>query len=150
MMAKGVDLASGYRHPEQAPATFDVDGILLPRPFKVVRHGPIRLFCRDLDAMARFYCDVLGFLVTEDVTWDGHRCVFLRCNTEHHSLALYPMALRAALGWPGASTVLSFGMQVANYRQLRSAVAFLKERRCRFVEVPAELTPGHGLPGLRA
>jgi catechol 2,3-dioxygenase-like lactoylglutathione lyase family enzyme len=142
MMAKGVDLASGHRHPERAPATFDVDGILLPRPFKVVRHGPIRLFCRDLDAMARFYCDVLGFLVTDDFTWEGHRCVFLRCNTEHHSLALYPMALRAALGWPEASTVLSFGMQVANYRQLRSAVAFLEERGCRLVEIPGELTPG--------
>jgi hypothetical protein len=33
-------------------------------------------------------------------------------------------------------------MQVANYRQLRAAVAFLKDRGCRFVEVPAELTPG--------
>jgi len=142
MKAKGVDLGSGYRHPEKAPATYDVDGILLPRPFKIVRHGPIRLFCRDLDAMVRFYSEVLGFVITEDATWNGHRCVFLRCNTEHHSLALYPMALRAALGWPGQSTVLSFGMQVANYRQLRAAVAFLKERGCRFVEVPAELAPG--------
>jgi catechol 2,3-dioxygenase-like lactoylglutathione lyase family enzyme len=142
MMAKGVDIASGFRHPEQAPATYDVDGILLPRPFKVVRHGPIRLFCRNLEGMVRFYTDVLGFAITEDTVWNGHRCVFLRCNTEHHSLALYPMALRDALQWPGSSTVLSFGMQVANYRQLRAAVVFLKERGCRLVEVPAELTPG--------
>jgi catechol 2,3-dioxygenase-like lactoylglutathione lyase family enzyme len=142
MMAKGVDIASGFRHPEQAPATYDVDGILLPRPFKVVRHGPIRLFCRDLDGMVRFYAETLGFVITEDTAWNGHRCVFLRCNTEHHSLALYPMALRDALEWPGSSTVLSFGMQVANYRQLRAAVAFLKERGCRVVDVPAELTPG--------
>lgn len=142
LMGKGVDLASGFRHPEKTPATYDVDGILLPRPFKIVRHGPVRLFCRDLEAMVRFYADVLGFIVTEDATWNGHRCVFLRCNTEHHSLALYPMSLRAALGWPGQTTVLSFGMQVANYRQLRATVAFLREGGCRFVDVPAELTPG--------
>src|SRR3989441_11004473 len=91
---QGVDFNSGFRHPEKMPAKYDVDGILLPRPFKVVRHGPIRLFCRDLKKMEDFYTGVMGFTRTEAIGWRGHRCVFFRCGTEHHSLALYPIALR--------------------------------------------------------
>ncbi len=142
MLAQGIDPSSGFRHPEVLPAVHDVDGVLLSRPFKVVRNGPLRLFCDDLDAMARFYVDRLGFAVTEVVQWQGHRCLFLRCNTEHHSLALYPAALRATLGWPGPSTVLGFGFQVATYRQLKVAIAWLAQRGCRFVDLPAELSPG--------
>jgi hypothetical protein len=68
--------------------------------------------------------------------------VFLRCNTEHHSLALYPIALRKTLGLSPHTTVMSFGVQVATYRQLRAAIGFLKDRGGKFVEIPAALTPG--------
>lgn len=141
-VAKGVDLTSGFRHPEKSPAKYDVDGILLPRPFKVVRHGPIRLFCRDMRAMEEFYVGTMGFVRTEEISWKGHRCVFLRCSTEHHAIALYPIAVRDALGWPPKTTVMSFGVQLATYRQLRNALSFLKERGCKLVDVPPELTPG--------
>jgi len=33
-LAEGIDLTSGYRYVEPA-GTYNVDGILLPRPFKV-------------------------------------------------------------------------------------------------------------------
>lgn len=141
-IAKGEDLSSGFRHPEQLPAKYDVDGIMLPRPFKIVRHGPIRLFCRDVAAMEAFYTDIVGFVRTEEIEWQGHRCVFLRCNTEHHALALYPIALRETLGWPPKTTIMSFGVQVATYRQLRDAASWFRERGCTFLDVPAELTPG--------
>jgi catechol 2,3-dioxygenase-like lactoylglutathione lyase family enzyme len=141
-MARGDDFGSGFRHPEKLPPKYDVGGILLPRPFKVVRHGPIRLFCRDVQAMADFYRDKMGFLPTEEITWNGHRCVFLRCGTEHHAMALYPIELRAQLGWSDFTTVMGFGLQVGSYRQLRDAVAWLKERGAKLLDVPAELTPG--------
>jgi len=140
--AKGVDFNSGFRHPETMPAKYDVDGILLPRPFKIVRHGPIRLFCRDMRRMEAFYGEVMGFTRTEAIGWKGHRCVFLRCGTEHHSLALYPISLREKLGLSSHTTVMSFGVQVATYRQLRAAVDFLKGRGGKFVEIPSALTPG--------
>ena len=111
------------------PAKYDVDGILLPRPFKIVRHGPIRLFCHDVNKMEAFYTDVMGFTRTEAVAWKGHRCVFFRCGTEHHSLALYPIALREKLGLSPHTTVMSFGVQVATYRQLRAAIDFLQRTR---------------------
>jgi catechol 2,3-dioxygenase-like lactoylglutathione lyase family enzyme len=139
---EGVDFNSGFRHPEKMPAKYDVDGILLPRPFKIVRHGPVRLFCRDMKKMEAFYTGIMGFTRTEALAWQGHRCVFLRCNTEHHSLALYPIALRKKLGLSPHTTVMSFGVQVATYRQLRAAIGFLKERGGRFIEIPPALTPG--------
>lgn len=139
---QGIDLSSGYRHPERAEATYDVEGILLPRPFKVVRVGPVGLFCRDVEAMTRFYIDVMGFQLSEVVVWQGHRCVFLRVNTEHHCLALYPIELRNTLGFSPSSTLMRFGVQLGTYRQLKNALEFLKSHGCRFIDVPPELTPG--------
>ncbi|MDJ0400153.1 VOC family protein [Rhodococcus rhodochrous] len=38
----------------------------------------------DIDAAVRFYCDVLGMLVSD---WSEHQMAFLRCNSDHHSIA---------------------------------------------------------------
>jgi catechol 2,3-dioxygenase-like lactoylglutathione lyase family enzyme len=40
-LQKGIDIFSGYRLKEDLPSTYDVGGVLLPRPFKVVRIGPV-------------------------------------------------------------------------------------------------------------
>src|SRR5213075_2562780 len=50
----------------------------------------VRLFAADMDAMVGFYRDDLGLTITEEINYRGHRCVFLRANTEHHSMELYP------------------------------------------------------------
>jgi catechol 2,3-dioxygenase-like lactoylglutathione lyase family enzyme len=142
-LQKNVDLLSGYRHIERLPASYDVDGTLLPRPFKIVRLGPVNLFVEDLGAAEVFYRDTLGFTPTEEVVWKGHRCLFLRCNTEHHSLALFPLALREVLGLSAHSKCGVFGLQLANYRQLREAIEFLKAHGAKITEViPPELHPG--------
>jgi catechol 2,3-dioxygenase-like lactoylglutathione lyase family enzyme len=140
-LAEGLDVRTGWRA-EEAEETFDVGGILLARPFKIVRIGPIRLFVRDMDVALRFYRDELGFALTEEISYQGHRCAFLRVNTEHHSLALYPRALRAQLDLPENLSLLSFGLQVANYRQLRDAVPFLQRSGMRIRYLPPELSPG--------
>ena len=67
-LERGIDLHSGYRYVEQLPATYDVDGILLPRPFKIVRQGPVCLFVRDEQRAQEWYQETLGFLFTEEVT----------------------------------------------------------------------------------
>jgi catechol 2,3-dioxygenase-like lactoylglutathione lyase family enzyme len=142
-LAKNVDLLSGYRHLERLPARYDVDGILLPRPFKIVRLGPVNLFVENLEAAEAFYRDTLGFTLTEEIIWQGHRCLFLRCNTEHHSLALFPLALRGVLGLSPHSKCAAFGLQLANYRQLREAVKFLQEHDVKVTDaIPPELHPG--------
>lgn len=136
------DLHSGYRFTDPLPAEYDVDGVLLPRPFKVVKIGPVGVYVRNMDAARAFYEGRLGFVPSEETTWNGFHCVFLRANTEHHSVALFPIEMREALGASPETTSASFGLQLANYRQLRDAVRFLKEKGCRFVELPPELHPG--------
>jgi catechol 2,3-dioxygenase-like lactoylglutathione lyase family enzyme len=126
--AKGIDPISGYRHVDNLPATYDVDGILLPRPFKIVRLGPVSLFVDDLEKSAGFYVDKLGFAITEEVVWNGHRCLFMRNNTEHHSLALFPTRLREVLGFSAHTKSAALGLQLANFRQLKDTVRFLQER----------------------
>jgi catechol 2,3-dioxygenase-like lactoylglutathione lyase family enzyme len=141
--ANGVDIFSGYRHSEKLPAIYDVDGVLLPRPFKIVRIGPLYLFTEDLDDAAGFYRDTLGLTVTEEIFWRGERCLFLRANTEHHSLALFPIELRQALGLSAHSKCAAFGLQLANYRQLRDAVQFFRDHGVEVAEsLPPELHPG--------
>jgi catechol 2,3-dioxygenase-like lactoylglutathione lyase family enzyme len=140
--AQGIPIEKGLRAAETGEEKYNVGGILLARPFKIVRHGPVRLFAENMDAMVGFYRDDLGFTVTEEVEYKGHRCVFLRANTEHHCLALYPIALRKELGLSEHTTLMSFGLQVGGYRQLREAVAFLKGEGVQIKYLPTELFPG--------
>jgi catechol 2,3-dioxygenase-like lactoylglutathione lyase family enzyme len=138
----GLDARSGWRAEEKGEERYDVGGVLLARPFKVQRIGPVRLFVADMEAALRFYRDELGLALTEEIDYEGHRCAFLRANTEHHSVALYPIALRARLGLSPASTLMSFGLQLGGYRQLRDAVSFLKENGVTIKYLPSGLFPG--------
>ncbi len=140
--AAGVDLNTGYLQRESLPSVYDVDGVLLPRPFKVVRIGPVGIYVDDIDAVSRYYRDIMGFVLMRETEFEGQRCQFLRCNTEHHSIALYSKSLRAQLRTAEDSTCMSFGVQVANYRQLVDAVTFLKQRGRQVIDMPGELFPG--------
>jgi catechol 2,3-dioxygenase-like lactoylglutathione lyase family enzyme len=140
--AEGIPIEKGLRAAEVAAEKYDVGGILLARPFKIVRHGPVRLFADDMQAMVSFYRDDLGLTITEEIEYRGHRCVFLRANTEHHSMALYPVALRDELELSPHSTLMSFGLQVASYQQLRDAIDFLRGAGVRIRLLPPELFPG--------
>lgn len=141
--AKGIDILSGYRHIDKLPATYDVDGVLLPRPFKIVRLGPVYLFTEDLEKAAEFYRGTLGFTLTEQIVYRGERCLFMRANNEHHSLALFPLKLCRTLGLSPHSKCAAFGLQLANYRQLRDAVKFFRDNQVEVREsLPHELHPG--------
>ena len=116
--------------------------MLLPRPFKITKIGPVRLFVEDVDRAEAFYTRHLGLTKSEESFYRGARCVFLRTGAEHHSVALYPRELRGVLGLSPHTTCLSFGVELANYAQLRAAVAFLKAQGCTLVDLPPELYPG--------
>ena len=138
-----IPIQRGLRAEESGGAEkYNVGGVLLARPFKIVRHGPVRLFAKDMEAMLAFYRDDLGFAVTEKVSYKNFDCFFLRANTEHHSLALYPVGLREELGLRGDSTLMSFGVQVGTYKQLREAIVFLRDNGVKVKRLPPELYPG--------
>jgi catechol 2,3-dioxygenase-like lactoylglutathione lyase family enzyme len=140
---KGIDIFSGHRSRSTLPETYDVEGVLLPRPFKVTRIGPVALFVADVEQAERFYAERLGFVKSEETTYQGGRCVFLRCGTEHHSLGLFPRELRRRLGLSEHTTSMSLGIEVGSYTQLREAVAFLKSHGVTFLDsIPPELYPG--------
>lgn len=144
-LAKGIDIYSGFSGfpgGETRPARYDVAGVLLPRPFKITKIGPVNLFVQDLEAALDFYINTLGFVLTEETQYLGQRLCFLRSGAEHHSLALFPKSLRAELGCSPHTTSASFGVEVGSYTQLRQAVAFLKENGVEFKEMPPELHPG--------
>jgi len=138
----GLDLRGGLHQRPFGEPRYDVGGVLLPRPFRVVRNGPIRLFVHDLAAAERFYVETMGLTRTEEIRWQGHHCVFLRANTEHHTIALYPLALRAELGLRADSLCMAYGMQVGSYRQLKDAIAFLETNGVTIKYLPPELSPG--------
>jgi catechol-2,3-dioxygenase len=139
----GIELDSGFRPVEALPHDYCVGGVMLQRPFKVTKIGPVNLFVADIGASERFYTELLGLTKTEEVDYRGHRCVYLRCGADHHCIGLYPQALRAELGLNASTTLMSVGMQVASYRQLKDAIAFLRQKGLRFVDtIPFDLHPG--------
>ena len=140
--ANGIDIYGGNYDGAGLPAKYDVQGILLPRPFKITKIGPVDLFVRDVARASDFYVNELGFVLTEETNYQGHRCVFLRNGNEHHSLALLPKELRDELGCSPHTSCASFGLEVGTYQQLKDCVSFLKESGVTFKEMPEELHPG--------
>lgn len=60
-------------------------------PFRIGRIGHVAMYVKDLERSARFYTEVLGFQVS-DVIPPGNLpggAVFVRCNTDHHGIALF-------------------------------------------------------------
>lgn len=139
----GINVQGGYRIRDVAlDSTYDVGGVLLPRPFKVTKVGPVGLFVDDVAASERFYREIMGFTTTERVQWEGHVCAYMRHGGDHHSLKLYPKALRKKLGLSEHTNCASVGLQVGSYRQLRDAVSWLRGQGCEFVQLPDALSPG--------
>ncbi len=139
----GIDVYSGFRRKDLGAGDHVVGAVRLPRPFKITRIGPVKIFVADIDVSEAFYTETLGFKRTEEVIYKGHRCVFLRAGTEHHSVALLPKALRDVLGVSAHSSCASVGLELGSYDQLRRAVEFLKQEGVRFTDaMPPELSPG--------
>jgi predicted lactoylglutathione lyase len=140
--AADTDIYSGF-HPKTVQAgEYDVGGVLLPRPFKVKKVGPVNIFVADMGASERFYLERAGLVKTEEVDYRGNRCLFLRAGTEHHCLALFPMALRQQLDFNQQSTLAMLGLQLGSYAQLKAAIAYLKDNGLRPMNVASELHPG--------
>ncbi|MFK0280896.1 VOC family protein [Streptomyces sp. NPDC090499] len=139
----GADPHGTFRSEDAMEPRFDVGGVLLPRPFRIVDQGPLLLFVADVDASTRYYQQMYGFELTEETEFRGRRCTFLRVDTHHHTLALVPSALRAEINGGSRSTVLAYGFRLGSYAQLRDAVSFLRGHGIAVeTDVHRELHPG--------
>jgi catechol 2,3-dioxygenase len=63
-------------------------------PFRIGKIGHVALFVKDVERSARFYNEILGFEISDvydDAMMPGG-AVFLRCNPDHHGIALFQAA----------------------------------------------------------
>ncbi|MBV8839404.1 MAG: VOC family protein, partial [Alphaproteobacteria bacterium] len=68
-----------FRRPEGQKQPFRPNGIV---PHKL---GHVAFHVTDVKGVTRFYCDVLGFRVSD---WMGDYFSFLRCGPDHHTINL--------------------------------------------------------------
>lgn len=127
----------GFRDEQDIASPFDVEGILMERPFKVTRLGRITLFVQDLEKSLEFYTQVMGLTVTAKKMVMGHECAFLRADREHHTLALLPKALMDQFSFGAA-----YSLYVATYAQFKNAYEYFKKHDVRILDLPAEISPG--------
>ncbi len=127
-----------------AARDFDVDGVLLPRPFKITKIGPVGLFVDDVDRGR-----ALLYRAPRPDQERGEPIIAARAASSCAAapsttrLALYPKELRGVLGLSPHTTCMSFGVELANYGAIaRRQVDFLKSHGCTFVDIPPELYPG--------
>jgi catechol 2,3-dioxygenase-like lactoylglutathione lyase family enzyme len=141
---RGIDIHSGWCPSEtHLKETEDVGGILLPRPFKLTRLGPISMFTERMEEMLPFYTELLGFQVVEETEYLGKRISYLRSGSEHHTFVLADKELRSRIGLSEHTSCLSIGMEVGSYSQLRAAVQHLQQQGHALVDgVPPELYVG--------
>ncbi len=139
--AKGVDVAAGFEPPLEV-GPYVVGGIPLPRPFKIVGLGPFAFIVDDVDASAAYYQQKFGFELRYRASVNGVEFAALACNAAHHAFVLYGPGARSAFGLAPDANLVGTGFQLASYRQLRDAVAFLTEQGLEEVDVPGELVPG--------
>ncbi len=137
--AKGIAVLSGHRPQDTLPANYDVEGVMLPRPFKITKIGPVSLFVDDVERAEAFYTERVGFVRSEETRYRGARCVFLRCGAEHHSLGLFPKELRGGLGLSERTTCMSFGVDCARPSYSSNRTASPSSTRSRPSSTPASI-----------
>jgi catechol 2,3-dioxygenase-like lactoylglutathione lyase family enzyme len=122
-MARGVVDLEGL----QSPAAEALRRMAPPAglPFRVAKLGHVVLTVKDMERAVAFYTAVLGFRVSDvypDTMMKGGM-VFLRCNTDHHCLALVGGAKEDA----SARELHHLAFEVATLEEVLRARAHLRK-----------------------
>src|ERR1051326_6541014 len=93
------------RPPEpQTKSRYDVGGVLLDRPFRIRRLGHFGVNVDRMEEARHFYCDLLGFVVSDGLDFGGRMTpeqraqigskptggYFTRYGTDHHAFVIFP------------------------------------------------------------
>ena len=106
-------------------------------PFRIGKIGHVALYVSDLERSARFYTEVLGFQVS-DIVPDGAvpgGAVFLRCNTDHHGIALF----QATEQNPAGAGLHHIAMEVGTLDEVVRVRQHLRDR-----QIPIDLDGRRG------
>jgi catechol 2,3-dioxygenase-like lactoylglutathione lyase family enzyme len=103
-------------------------------PFAVRKLGHAVIYVSDIARSRRFYTETLGFKISDDypssMAPDGF--VFLRCNGDHHCLALVGGA-KAGDGQRGDKTLHHLAFELATLDEVFRARDHLKQQGVKFV-----------------
>lgn len=91
--------------------------------------GHVVLFVPDLATSLDFYCDVMGFRVSDEIDFHGGRLMFLHVNPRHHSLAI--------AATPGMRGVHHLMLQVGEMDDVGTAYDLCQDRN-----IPISMTLG--------
>ncbi|HYT86010.1 MAG TPA: VOC family protein, partial [Burkholderiales bacterium] len=143
---------------KSARGKFDVGGVLLAQPFKIRRLGHFGLNVPDPAACLDFYCEGLGFRISDPLDVAEHHpkkdelkrlgdtnMYFLRHGTDHHSFVLCNGTVYNAAGRggdiPADVTVNQLTWQVASLAEVSNALDWFKAKEVRIARV------GRDMPG---
>jgi len=95
-----------------------------------LRLGHVGIAVRDIDRMVDFYRNALGMEVSDRMAYaEGPLAegAWLRCNTDHHVLALFALRGGPADRGAGGLGLHHLAFELATFEELRRAVRFLRE-----------------------
>ena len=110
-----------------APVSHETQGIT---PLKL---GHVAVGVRDPQKMTKFYCDILGFRVSD---WIADRFSFLRCGSDHHTLNF---ARRENEG------LLHIALELRDRSAVLDACQFLTDNKIPLVYGPTRHVVGHNI-----
>jgi catechol 2,3-dioxygenase-like lactoylglutathione lyase family enzyme len=116
-----------FKRPEPQQQPFRNVGIV---PHKL---GHVAFHVTDVKATTRFYCDVLGFRVSD---WMGDYFSFLRCGVDHHTINLVET---------GSNKHFHTAFELRDWAHIQCACDFLSKHRYKILWGPGRHGIGHNL-----
>ena len=116
-----------FKRPELQKQSFQRKGVV---PHKL---GHVAFHCQDVQTVTKFYCDVLGFRVSD---WMGDFFSFLRCGVDHHTINLIGT---------GSDRHFHTAFELRDWGHLQTACDFLSLNGYRMLWGPGRHGIGHNL-----
>lgn len=135
--------------------SYDVEGVMLPQPFKIRRLGHFGVDVEDIEKGLRFYVDDLGFRITDIRNLDelprarhlvegspDPNLYFTSHNTDHHAFLINHKAISRNMGvTQGDITVNQLSWQVGSLKEVVDGYDFLKAEGADVLRI------GRDMPG---
>ena len=116
-----------FKRPDLQHQKFQTKGVV---PHKL---GHVAFHCEDAQAVTKFYCDVLGFRVSD---WMGDFFSFLRCGVDHHTINLMET---------GSNRHFHTAFELRDWSHLQTACDFLSINGYKMLWGPGRHGIGHNL-----
>jgi catechol 2,3-dioxygenase-like lactoylglutathione lyase family enzyme len=101
--------------------------------FNILKLGHVAYRVTDVQQVVKFYCEVLGFRVSD---WRGDYFVFMRCNTDHHTVN-FVIDEKPQLH--------HIAFEVIDWSEIHKAVDYLAANKIHLVWGPGRHVIGHNV-----